>query len=203
MMYADPEASLTRNKSMKREPENVSIWKRRMPGSSATRDCSWDGAVPHARRARRARAESLAADAGAGRERSRIEVRASPGSPLILLASLGKPGSAPVFFICAGCRRRRIATLAEGLDVGSGRQRRRHVRRLQFVDAIDRLVSNVLEDVGEIRVAIEAVQACGADQAIHRGGTFATRRAHSPGRCYSLGGVSGATRATSLHAQMS
>ena len=73
MMYADPEASLTRNKSMKREPENASIWKRQLTGSSATQDCTCEGILPHARRARPARAEPLAADAGADRERSRIE----------------------------------------------------------------------------------------------------------------------------------
>ncbi|WP_175734020.1 hypothetical protein [Burkholderia ambifaria] len=52
-MYADPEASLTRNKSMKREPENASIWKRQLTGSSATQDCTCEGILPHARRARR------------------------------------------------------------------------------------------------------------------------------------------------------
>ncbi|KVW85404.1 hypothetical protein WK99_18770 [Burkholderia ubonensis] len=36
------------------------------------------------------------------------------------------------------------------------------------------MVSDALEHVGEIRLGIEAIQACRADQAIHRGGTFAT-----------------------------
>ncbi len=69
---------------------------------------------------------------------------------------------------------RRIAMLSDGLDVSSRRQRRRHVPRQQFVDAVDRMVSNALKHIGEIRLGIEAVQACRADQAIHRGGTFAT-----------------------------
>ncbi|KVK83299.1 hypothetical protein WS91_06905 [Burkholderia sp. MSMB1498] len=36
------------------------------------------------------------------------------------------------------------------------------------------MVSDMLEYVGEIRLRIEAVQARGADQAIHRGGPFTT-----------------------------
>lgn len=54
--------------------------------------------------------------------------------------------------------------LSDGLDVSSRRQRWRHVPRQQFVDAVDRMVSNALEHVGEIRLGIEAVQACRADQ---------------------------------------
>lgn len=64
--------------------------------------------------------------------------------------------------------------LSDGFDVGSRRQRRRHVPRQQLVDAVDRMVSDALKNIGEIRLGIEAIQACRADQAIHRGGTFAT-----------------------------
>ncbi len=64
--------------------------------------------------------------------------------------------------------------LSDGHDVSSRWQRQSHGPRQQFVDAVDRMVSNALEHVGEIRLGIEAIQACRADQAIHRGGTFAT-----------------------------
>ncbi|PZW90426.1 hypothetical protein DFS13_13925 [Burkholderia sp. 28_3] len=64
--------------------------------------------------------------------------------------------------------------LSDGFDVGSRRQRRRHVPRQQLVDAVDRMVSDALENIGEICLGIEAVQARRADQAIHRGSTFVT-----------------------------
>ncbi len=63
--------------------------------------------------------------------------------------------------------------LSDGLDACSSRQRRRHVPRQQFVNAVDRFLSNALEHIGEIRLRIEAVQARRADKAIYRGDTFA------------------------------
>lgn len=61
-----------------------------------------------------------------------------------------------------------------GSTRGRGRRRRSNVLRQQVLDAVDGVISDALEFVGEICLEIEAVQAYRADQAIHRGGTFTT-----------------------------
>ncbi len=48
--------------------------------------------------------------------------------------------------------------LSDGLDVGSRRQRRRHVPRQQLVGAVEQMVSDSLDNIGEIRLGIKAVQ---------------------------------------------
>lgn len=51
----------------------------------------------------------------------------------------------------------------------------RNVPWQEFVDAIDRVIRNTFDGVVQIGLGIEAVQACCADQAIHRSGTFSAR----------------------------
>lgn len=64
--------------------------------------------------------------------------------------------------------------LSDRFDASGQRQRRCHVPRHQFIDAVDRMISDAFEHVGKICLGIEAVQARRADQAIHRGCAFAT-----------------------------
>lgn len=47
--------------------------------------------------------------------------------------------------------------------------------RCEFVNAIDRMVSDACEHVAQIRLRIDAIEFCGANQAVDGGGTFAAR----------------------------
>lgn len=47
--------------------------------------------------------------------------------------------------------------------------------RYEFVDAVDRVVGDACEDVAQIRLRIDAIEFCGANQTVNCGSTFTTR----------------------------
>ncbi|MGF6974494.1 hypothetical protein QFZ94_002944 [Paraburkholderia sp. JPY465] len=45
--------------------------------------------------------------------------------------------------------------------------------RCEFIDAVDRMLGDAREHEAQIRLWIDAVEFCGANEAVDRGGTFA------------------------------